>query len=726
MPGSLGLGFTGDPGLSNRSQCLARPLDWGQAEGETAGGRGRPQIMPENDTNSSNESPNVGFNKSNKGELMDFLSQDQGDSKKQYYEGLIALQDSCRQRLLALDVQYEQLTNKHKLEHTEINKNMGLTEEVVKFFAMNEGRISLNNRSPKPNPSGDIMKRNSYSGNEFCSLTASEGSVEKDYLQPKKSSRPKNATSAWISQITVPQPFNMTMRESQKKTEVLRSRVTLEMEKQLVEKWQKEEAECQKKFRALPAPGHVYLQLYDEINEQNDEKRRKEMEKRQEYLLSTQKPFSFTKKEEGRKEKLKEQLHTLVPEAENTTKQIKKIPRSVKDASMSEKLKENELYRKIRIQMRAEDLLKKAAAPVDQRPSKKTVTTSSMRTRQEKLAFLEEKPKFKPRINPEIPDYTKLYNAFQREARKETKETTKCVPFELQTSKLPPRHSKDKSKIGSKDSHKNTQNHLKKSNSFSDIRSLFSHTLPISTTNAARKRQSAVRKSLEERDKHDVEKAEWMERYKMNVHDMRKTLPIRAKAMDPHQSLAETFKGILKKHRQTDLKRKNEYKKELEAMKRRVCGRPYLFEQVSQKNATFEAEKRYRETLRQAGVDEEFVRDKGGNAEDIPLTLSDLEDSIHESECRSLYEGKNRDEEQDEDGENGEQDEDGEQYEDEEQSHDEEHDEDGESGEQDEDGENEEQEENGEQDDERETVSDTDQEHHFDSHVRENSTCELD
>lgn len=35
----------------------------------------------------------------------------------------------------------------------------------------------------------------------------------------------------------------------------------------------------------------------------------------------------------------------------------------------------------------------------------------------------------------------------------------------------------------------------------------------------------------------------------MNVHDMRKTLPIRAKAMDPHQSLAETFKGILKKHR---------------------------------------------------------------------------------------------------------------------------------------------------------------------------------
>ncbi|XP_078263019.1 protein FAM161B [Rhinoraja longicauda] len=721
MPGSLGLGFTGDPGPGNRSRGRARPLDWSQAaEGEPAGGRGRPQVMPENDSDSSNESPHVRSNKSNKGELMDFLSQDQGDSNKQYYEGLIALQDSCRQRLLALDVQYEQLTNKHKLEHLEKNKNIGLTEEVVKFFAMNEGRISMNNRSPKPNSSGNFMKRNPSSGNEFCSLTASEGSVEKHYLQPKKPSGPKSATSAWISQITVPQPFNMTMRESQRKTELLRSRVTLEMEKQLVEKWQKEEAECQKKFRALPAPGHVYLQLYDEINEQNEEKRRKEMEKRQEYLLSTQKPFRFTKKEEGRKEKLKEQLCTLVPEAENTTKQIKKIPRSVKDPSMSEKLKENELYRKIRIQMRAEDLLKKAAAPIDQRPSKKTGTTSSMRTRQEKLAFLEEKPKFKPRINPEIPDYTKLYNAFQREARKETKETTKCVPFELQTSKLPPRQSKDKSKIGSKDSHKNAQIHLKKSHSFSDIRSLFSHTLPISTTNAARKRQSAVRKSLEERDKHDVEKAEWTERYKMNVQDMRKTLPIRAKAMDPHQSLAETFKGILKKHRQTDLKRKNEYKKELEAMQRRVCSRPYLFEQVSQKNATFEAEKRYRETLRQAGVDEEFVRDKGGNTEDIPLTISDLEDSIHESERRTGKHESNRSRESSENFRSS--------YEDEEQNEDEEHYEDGESGEQDEDGENEEQKENGEQDDERdqETVSDTDQEHHFDSCVRENSTCELD
>ncbi|XP_059817817.1 protein FAM161B isoform X2 [Hypanus sabinus] len=692
MPGSFGTPFSTDTHPKRRPRRQDWPPDSGQTEFPLGDG-GWLEVTPETGADSDDESPNVELSKSNKGALMDFLSQDEGNLNKQYYERLMTLKNSGRQRLLALGMQYEQQKNKFKSEDEGKMEDIGLTEEVIKFFAMNEGRIPADNRSSKPNSSGNIMRRNSYSGTEHCSLTDTKGSVKKDFLQPKKPSRPKSATSAWISQITVPQPFNMTMRESQKNTEVLRSRLTMEMEKQLVEKWQQEEAECQKKFRALPVPGHIYLQLYDEINERNEEKRKKETEKRQEYLLSTQKPFSFTKKEESRKEKLKQQLCAVVPETERTVKRIKKIPRSVQDPSVSEKLKD-ELYRKIRIQMRAEDLLKKAAAPIDHKP-KNPVTTSSMRTRQEKLSFLEEKPKFKPRINPEIPDYTKLYNAFQRGTRKETKVSTKCVPFELQTSKLPPHQSKAKTIVPKE----KAKIHLKRSNSFSDIRSLSSHTLPISTTNAARKRQSAVRKSLEERGKQETEKAEWMERYKKNVQDISKTVSIRAKAMDPHQSLAETFKEVLKKHRQADLRRKQEYKKELEEMKRRVCSRPYLFEQVTQKNATFEAEKRYREALRQAGVDEEFVWDKGGNAEDIPLSIPDIEESSHDSADReknncyrsseSLENFKSLDEEKNfkiRDEENEEQDEDGEQ----------------------------------------ETSSNTDQENYLDSQLKENSASEQD
>ncbi|XP_041071116.1 protein FAM161B isoform X1 [Carcharodon carcharias] len=566
---------------------------------------------------------------------METLEQDQILFENQYHEELLTLKNSCRQRLLMLGKHYKQQKNMCNMQHKDNMKSLGLTEELDKFFMINEGRTPVMNSPCKLHSSGNTMVRNSYSAKELCSLTDSELNAKKDHLQLKKSSRPKSATSDWILQFTVPQPFNMTMREGQKKTQLLRSRLLLEIEKDLVEKQKEEETECQKKFRALPVPAHVYLQLYEEMNERNEERRKREREKRKEFLMSTQKPFNFTEKEEERKEKLKLQHSTAAPETAKTVKQIKKIPWSVQDPTVSKKLKEDELFRKIRIQMRAADLLKSASSPIDLHPYKKELArSSSTKTRQEKLGFLDEIPKFKPRINPEVPDYAKLYKAFQREARRkqQVKETTKCVPFELHTSKLAPRRSKTSEDIVSKDSHKKVNTRLTRSNSFGGIHSLSSDTLPTYTTDAARKRQSAVRKSLEKRDKQELEKAQWMEKYKVNTHDMSKTLLMRAKAMDPHQSLAETYKKTLQEYRQRDLKRKKEYKRELEEMKRRVRSRPYLFEQVTQKNAASEAERRFRERLRQAGVDEEFVQNKGRNAEDIPLSISNDEDNSFGSE----------------------------------------------------------------------------------------------
>ncbi|XP_048393866.1 protein FAM161B isoform X2 [Stegostoma tigrinum] len=567
---------------------------------------------------------------------MEALEQDQILFGKQYYEEILALKNSCKQKLLIVGEHYELQKNKCHMEHKSNMKSSASTEELVKFFMINEGRVPVKNSHCKQHSSGNTMTRNSYSANEHGSLTDSELNVKKDL---KKSSRPKCVTSDWTSQFTVPQPFNMTMRESQKKTQLLRSRLLLEIEKELTETREQEDAECQKKFRALPVPAHVYLQLYEEMNERNEEKRRRGREKRKEFLMSTQKPFSFTEKEEDKKEKekLKLQISEATPETMKKAKQIKKIPLSVHDPTVSKKLKEEELFRKIRIQMRAADLLKSASSPIDLHPYKKELaTSSSMKTRQEKLGYLENKPKFKPRINPEVPDYAKLYKAFQREARRklQVKETTKCVPFELHTSKLAPRQSKTSEDV-SKDSHLKVKTRLNENNSFSGIHSLSSDTLPTYTTDAARKRHSAVRKSLEDRDKQELEKAQWTEKYKINTQGMSKTILTRAKAMDPHQSLAETYKKTLKQYRQRDLKRKKEYMKEMEEMKRRVRSRPFLFEQVSQKNATSVAERRYREALRQAGVDEEFVQDKGRNAADIPLTISDEEDNSFDSEYSS-------------------------------------------------------------------------------------------
>ncbi|XP_054018026.1 protein FAM161B-like [Dryobates pubescens] len=70
--------------------------------------------------------------------------------------------------------------------------------------------------------------------------------------------------------------------------------------------------------------------------------------------------------------------------------------------------------------------------------------------------------------------------------------------------------------------------------------------------------------------------------------------------------------------------RTKEYRKELEEMQLRMKDRPYLFEQVTKRDARQGAEQRYRHTLQQAGLSEEFVREKGKDATDLLEEESDV------------------------------------------------------------------------------------------------------
>lgn len=154
-----------------------------------------------------------------------------------------------------------------------------------------------------------------------------------------------SSSSAWASGTTVPQPFNMTLREAQKKTLLLKSRTSLDLEKQLVEKREAEDAECQKQFRAVPIPAHVYLPLFDEINESREKQRRLNLDRRKEILLSIQKPFSFAEREEKKKEQTRQMLRTAPPSTLSGSIKPKvknKIPKSVQDPTISDHLKGSE------------------------------------------------------------------------------------------------------------------------------------------------------------------------------------------------------------------------------------------------------------------------------------------------------------------------------------------------------------------------------------------------
>ncbi|NWI25270.1 F161B protein, partial [Sula dactylatra] len=164
---------------------------------------------------------------------------------------------------------------------------------------------------------------------------------QKPHLFPKSHLRPKSASSPWIPSITIPQPFEMTLREARKKSQLMKSYMFLELDKQRDKRQSQDEAECQKQFRAQPVPAHVFLPLYQEIMQQNELRRQIATQKRKELLLSSQRPFSFLEKEEKKKEAIRQKfLAAATPKESSKQKQTsKKVPKSTYVPLLGDKLK---------------------------------------------------------------------------------------------------------------------------------------------------------------------------------------------------------------------------------------------------------------------------------------------------------------------------------------------------------------------------------------------------
>ncbi|XP_070611096.1 protein FAM161B isoform X2 [Erythrolamprus reginae] len=541
-------------------------------------------------------------------ELLNFLKTQQGQTVTstlgdQFYDSVQDLKKKNRQSLLELGLLYqEKLKNAH---HSSKND-----KELEDFFHSN-GRLILPIKFQN-----DLRRGNIKSWKSFCDITLDSSKGEKNYdpfLQ--FCSKPKSAPATGNSSCTIPQPFKMTLRETHPKSDILKSQTSLEKESTAYKTQLQEAAECQKQFRAQPVPAHIYLPLYQEIMENNEIRRQVETQKRKELLLAMQKPFSFQIKEEKRKEATKQQfLNILTPAKKILPNFRKKIPKSTYEPMLGDKLEETELLRKIRIQLRAKELLEKSWAPIEldneQREKKSPIASKN---REQKLGFLQNNFSFKPRINTSVPDFEQLYWAFQRKAltTQETKEATRNKPFRLRTANLSCRH-----KMCDKGSQQPSTAPIQRSRSFNCISSLSTNTLPIYITDAVRKRASAIKLLQENKKYKESEGALWAELQRKKCQAIHKSLICRAKAMDPHKSLEETHKEKLKQNWQNSQKRTREYKKELEEMKMRVKNRPYLFEQVTTHSACQGAQKHFKDTLQQFGLNEEFVKKKGREATD--------------------------------------------------------------------------------------------------------------
>lgn len=248
----------------------------------------------------------------------------------------------------------------------------------------------------------------------------------------KKRQGHKEELEPWKHRVTVPKPFQMMLREAEKRKRGIRTRTEIEFENAELRRQLEELTECQMKFRASPVPAHVHLPLYEELQGRKQERRNMREE---EHLRTVQKPFSFLERERLKKEQ--RQLRHPQPSAEEKVKpfKAKPVPKAVYAAASGEQMKEEQLYRSIKIQMRAQELLHSASMPPSMLARRLNERTKA---KDGSKAAAGDNFSHRPQINTEVPDFDASYRRFQRslEKRKEVKPSTSCEPFDLKTSQI--------------------------------------------------------------------------------------------------------------------------------------------------------------------------------------------------------------------------------------------------------------------------------------------------
>ncbi|XP_038072845.1 protein FAM161B-like [Patiria miniata] len=423
----------------------------------------------------------------------------------------------------------------------------------------------------------------------------------------------------WSPKITIPKPFQMTQREAMK--EKTKSRACMELEQELAEKEKAEEVECQRKFKATPAPAHTYMPLYDEINERDTERSRRNRENSKDRLVSQQKPFSFMKREEEKKKHRRSKSLPLTQAKGKKPKQFKarEIPKTVFDPTVSDRILEEEEYRKIRIKMRAEEMLMQSSLPQNMQHRGKEYTDGKMRRnlykKREKMAFLTTEHKFQPQVNGEVPDYDELYRQFQQEVqrKKQEKEPTVVQPFNLRTSRIPSKMDKilDEMKQEEDGRKEKLRGSTSKSLSLRSSLNISEDAIPAKTTAASKLRKSATEKTLKEQAEKEREEAERERQKRIKERKLKQFINRKALANDNSESLSATSKSKRQNYIEAGRSRQAEYDQQLKEMMTRVESRPLLFERQSQVNAKKAAEKKYQQALKEAGLDEEFLVRKG-------------------------------------------------------------------------------------------------------------------
>ena len=251
----------------------------------------------------------------------------------------------------------------------------------------------------------------------------------------------------WKPSITVPKPFNMTLREAAKAK--VKSKRKEKLEKELLAKKMAEEAELAKKFRARPLPATTFMNLYEEQKAEEEKKRQCTRSLNKAILEATQRPFNFTKREEEKKELRRSQSMEKMEKKIDTKSEFKArpFPENLFSLSLDDKIAEQNEYRKIKIKMRSEEMLANSSLPPNMRSRGERYSANRRYSKKREVTSAKKMgdSRFKPNINHDIPDYEELHRKFEIDLLRKRKEKspTICEPFNLHTAKVPDRRARN-------------------------------------------------------------------------------------------------------------------------------------------------------------------------------------------------------------------------------------------------------------------------------------------
>ncbi|CAG9837615.1 unnamed protein product [Diabrotica balteata] len=369
-------------------------------------------------------------------------------------------------------------------------------------------------------------------------------------------SNPKND---WTGEITIPKPFQMTVRDEENK-----------IVEELFFKMKKPKDDKPEMFKANDVPVESQIPLFDKIMADQQRRSFVSKQKRKAALRASMRPFSFTKRDEEIQELTRELSKSspnlyIDPPLKIKKFKAKPIPKNLFSNYIYRKMHEDEYYRALQKKIRAEELLKAASLPPSMAKRERSKPKLNVCPRSFSNLSTEEKVIKKSKF---VPNYRAYQDKFEKELEDMKNEfiSTSPRPFKLKTSKRARRHLRQSS-ASSKTSSSKTATPC----SF-DMSSINTSNLAaiLRIQSARQKIEMEMIRALDEAQRRD--EARWREklfRKKPIWHNL---------AYNHEDDLAIR----LQLRRDEEKLRKEEHKMRMSLMYGRVQKQPTLFERQSQ------------------------------------------------------------------------------------------------------------------------------------------------